>query len=987
MTQFLQTVASHYFKSVLKPATGRPDYLQLTEWLFIFPNRRAGLFFNNQLCILNDNQPLLSPRCLTIGDLFSLFSDLRVADRTELLFRLYKVYNEVRYKGQQIPDSERFENFIFWGEMMLRDFDEVDKYLVDAEKLFANIRDLKELEDLMGGMDEEVQKILRTFWQNINPADSKPGTAKDNFTHTWAILFEVYRRFRQLLRLENLAYEGMRQRDVVERLAFSDIEQRLERLPKHIVLVGITAINKAERELLLWLKSKGILECCWDYADENVQGIKFVQENLKDFPNALSPTEAAAGITPVNQKALYRMSVPSGVGQALEAGRILSKWKGYQSLDTAIVLSDEHLLDAMIYNLPAGCDNYNVTMGCPLKSTPAVSLIEALVFLQSNVRMDKSRGCTYYYKAVLPLLSHAFLLELHLDDSTRLRHEITRSSTYQVPESQLQVNPLFELIFNHDFQPIQYLRNVLEYLLRKFNADEDETIADHHILHRECMIVYLQMLNKLEEQIQAAGMQQMDASSLFHLILKMGQSLNVSYSGEPMRGLQIMGVLETRAIDFSRMIVLSTNEGVVPAKPSQNSFIPHSLRQAFDLPTQVYKDLVFAYHFYRMISRAQEVVFLFDSRTDGMQTGEQSRYLLQMQYLNGVEFQKLEPAIHISTQAEQTVQVEKTPDVKARLARFLKGGDRNLSASNLKTFIDCPLQFYFAHVCSLSTDDEMDDEMDDSKFGIILHDTLKVFYDQFAGGRVMPDVLKRNIDHPHAILDIVRAQYTKQYGCAPDNGYQLLVCTLIANSVKSVLKHDKDEVAPFHYLAGEESNTLDYEVDPGLVVRLKAVYDRLDIYDSKKSGKKALRIVDYKTGGYKGSGNKTKVDVGELDKLMAPDSKCSKEAFQVLFYCLMLDYASDDDKTKLRMLPATADNQYELVEPNLYFTRMFKNEHEDDVTVLLEDFEAYRPLIESQMKALIRRIFSDEPFRQAEKVDKCKNCKFIEICNKNTKNE
>lgn len=979
MNEFLQTVASHYFKSVLKPSTGRPDYLQLTEWMFIFPNRRAGLFFNYHLCKLNDDQPLLSPRCVNIGDLFGLFSNLRVADRTELFFRLYKVYNEVQHKTEFQPGIERFENFIFWGEMMLRDFDEVDKYLVDAEKLFHNVRDLKEIDEAMGGMDEEVLKIIRTFWKNVQPNEAKHGTAKDNFIQTWAVLYEIYSRFRSVLREEGLAYEGMRQRDVVERLAFDPMQERLDRLPKHIVLVGITAINKAERQLLLWLQKQGLLECCWDYADDNVRDISFVKENLKDFPNALTPAEAQAGIIPVGEKELYRMAVPSGVGQASEASRILRQWDNIESLQTAIVLADEHLLDAMIYNLPAGCDNYNVTMGCPLKSTPVAALVEALIFLQRNTRIDGQRTVTYYYKSVLPLLSHAFLLELQLEDSTQLHKQISRQSLYQVPETQLQCNELFRLIFRRE-SPIPYLRSVLEYLFDAFQPQSSETESkdDRHILHRECLIVYLQMLNKLEQQIHEAGMEQIDAMSLFHLILKLAQSLNVSYSGEPMRGLQIMGVLETRAIDFSQMIILSTNEGVVPGKPQQNSFIPHALRSAFDLPTQIYKDLVFAYHFYHMISRAQKVVFLYDSRTDGMQTGEQSRYLMQMQYLKGVEFKQLQPASHIVTKADQSVLVEKTPEVMAQLSQFVEGGTRNLSASSLKTFIDCPLQFYFAHVCQLNVEDEMDDELDDSKFGTLLHNTLQQFYEQFAGHTVMPDVLKVNIEHPHAILDLVKIEYEKQFKCKAENGYQQLVCTLIANSVKSVLKHDQYEVAPFQYLAGEKDFTIHYKVDSDLVVRLKAVYDRLDLCPDKQTGNSSLRIVDYKTGN-----PRDKVQVGEIDKIFEPDTKCSKEAFQVLLYCMMLKYAPAQALQELKLTEVS----YEQVEPHLYFTRSFQNENEESLTLLMQDFEPYRFAVEEQMKNLIRQLYSNEPFTQTEKTDKCKHCKFTEICNKNIKDE
>lgn len=1002
MREFLQTVAKHYFDQIPITANGTRDYLEMTDWMFIFPNRRAGMFFCQHLCKLNEDKPMLAPKCLTIGDLFGLFSDFRIADRTELLFRLYRIQNEVRRQQNASAEVGRFDNFIFWGEMMLRDFDEVDKYLVEADQLFFNVKDQQELKERFD-IDEETKKIINTFWSHVRGKDVKTGAATESFVQTWEVLYEIYSRFRQQLRSENLAYEGMRQRDVVEKLHFADEEELIGRLPKRIVLVGITAINKAERELLLWLKSKGILECCWDYADSNVRDISFIQENLKDFGNVLSDEESKAGIIPVTEKKLSRMAVPSGVGQATEAARILKKWGNTDARHTAIVLPDEHLLDSMLYNLPKDIEDYNVTMGYSLKSTPVATLVEALIFLQGNVRWDAQKNeLTFYHKAVLALLSHAFLLEIDLDKCSSLRKDINRNSMYQVPQSKLRGSEILELIFRKE-NPIDYLRSILNYLLCKFKAeatDEDEALTqskiepglfdeeykDKHILNRECLIAYLSVLDKLEVELRSFNQIQMDDVSLLHLIQKLALGISISFSGEPLQGMQIMGVLETRALDFDRMIILSMNEGVMPAKPAHNSFIPHSLRQAFGLPTQIYKDLVFAYHFYRLISRASEVVFLYDCRADGMQTGEQSRYLLQLEYLAGVKFNNLEVESHFKTHHEQPIEIQKTPEVLKLLNDFRKDGQRMLSASSLKTYIACPLQFYFANVQHLSTENEIDEEMDDIRFGDILHASLETFFRPMEGKMVMDDVLRKAIADKDLILNLVKEQYKKTYMCAPTNGYQQLVCSLIESNIKSVLEYDRSKT-PFYYIKGEATCEINYEITPDLTVRLVAVYDRLDIRHNA-DGTNTLRIIDYKTGSPKQNGNDDKIKVKDVTKIFDAKMQCSDEAFQVLFYGLMLNQITPEDKIRLHLSPLNEYNVYQHLEPNLYFTRSLLNVNSENETRVLEDFEPHRSIIEEQIKQLIQRIFDPtEPFRQTEDPSHCKYCKFIDICNKNIKND
>ncbi len=995
MTEFLRTVAKHYFGSLLQSGQGKAHPAQWTDWMFVFPNRRAGLFFKQYLCELNGNKPLLAPQCISIGDIFALLAEQRVANRTELLFRLYKVYQQVRSKGQEASTAEKFEDFIFWGEMLLRDFDEVDKYLVPADLLFRNVRDLKQIDEEFGELDEETLSVIRTFWSNVNPKQAKDKNVKANFEQTWAILYEVYSTFRNTLRKEGMAYEGMRQRSVVERLAFEDAEALKQRLPARIVLVGITAINKAERTLLLWLKKEGLLECCWDYAFENVKSLPFVKENLADFGNALSPEECLEGIVPVEKKVLKRVSVPSGVGQADSAAAVLRQWVDQEAFHTAVVLPDEHLLYPVLYSLPSAFQEFNVTMGYSLRSTPVASLVEALIFLQRNINVDAKGNMSFFYKAVLPILSHSFLLELQMTECSELAKDINRRSLFRVPQSMLKGNALFQLIFQKKVA-ISYLQDILQYFLRAFRAQEEEekessdslVANDRYILNRECIIGYLQVIDQVEKELKEAQMESLDDYSLFHLIHRLAQGQSVSFSGEPMKGLQIMGVLETRAVDFERIVILSMNEGVVPAKAVNNSFVPYSLRRAFGLPTQMHKDYIFSYHFYRLISRAKEVVFLYDSRTDGMQTGEQSRYLMQLQYLYGTKLIDMVPAERIFKPTDQSVTVAKDERVMQQLNEFKAGGELKLSASNLKTYITCPLQFYFAHVCGLSVDEEMDEELADAAFGDIMHRTLMVFYQRLEGQQVQDDVLKKALNHPDYLLDLVKKEYKRQFSCEPETGYQLLICSLIEANVRSVLEHDR-ELTPFRYLAGESRSVIAYPVNDSLSVNLTTVYDRVDIVVNKDKTS-TLRIVDYKTGNPKGNKNKDKVKVSEkeIDNITGHDSTCSKEAFQVLLYCLMLDSISKEDQEKMHLSPRTPENAYQQVQPNLYFTRQFLNQDVDSETVVLPNFTEWKTTIQEQVNHLIEEIFDPSvAFVQTEDEDNCKYCKFLKICNKNTKDD
>ncbi|MBQ0057578.1 MAG: PD-(D/E)XK nuclease family protein [Bacteroidales bacterium] len=993
MTEFLKTVAQHYFDPLPTKSDGTVDYLKIADHLFVFPNRRAGLFFGQYIVDLNGGKPLFSPQMITIGDLFSLFSHVKVADRTTLLFRLYKIYSEVNRRNNPAYQQEPFDSFIFWGEMLLRDFDDVDRYLADAEKVFFNVRDLKEIEQRFGGLPPEVIDVIKRFWKNVNISDLTDQPAKTSFAQTWAILADVYAEFNASLLADGLAYEGMRQRMVVREIANGGCVEELKRLPGKVVLVGITAIDEAERSLLKWLKKNGRVEFCWDYGDERLRDKRqhasyFFIPNTQDFPNALTDDEQRAGVISDTKRRMRSIAVPSGVGQTAEASAILKQWGTEDSKHTAVVLADEKLLNSMLYSMPEEFDNFNVTMGYGLKSTTIYSLADSICQLQKNTQVTAATGAlTFYYKTVLPILGHPFVTGIDPDVSFRLREKISRNAIYQVPVSELCVTEFLSLIF----KPVRtveetykYLSGIFLYLIDRYKGDEI------HRLDRETVIAYQQLLDSLIAEVHESGIKDLGPQTVMYLMQKLAVGQSLSFSGEPLSGLQVMGVLETRALDFRRIVFLSMNEGVVPAKPTHGSFIPNSLRSAFGLPTQRHRDSIFAYHFYRLLSRAEDVVFIYDNRTDGTSTGEPSRYLLQLEMLadnQDVKIEKMPASLPVTTEDSMPVRIEKTEAVMAKINELRAGGKRRISASSFKSYISCPMEYYLSSVLGLHESDELDDEMEDSQFGTIFHDSMQMFYQPMKGKMVTKERLENVEDFQ--LKQIISAAYQKNMGTAPLTGYSRLICEMVCEYMKCVIEHDK-KCAPFQMLALEAPIEMPYKVDESLTVNLKAILDRVDIIE-REGRPDSLRIIDYKTG----SPSK-KLDVKSISGLFDGEWKTgSREAFQVMLYCLVLCNA---DKTVLENAGlAYIAGRNPMIEPHLFFTRdLAKDRDNDDVKTIVSvatddggkatpvhDFNELRTEYETLFRQKVMELFDPQTaICQTVTDDNCMFCVFKSLCHK-----
>ena len=982
MTEFLKTVALHYQQEAknLAMETGEPASLPLSRYVFCFPNRRSALFFSRHLQKAFGNSCIV-PETITINDLFSLFSTRFIADRTTLLFRLFNIYRQLSSR----TDKEEFDQFVFWGDMLLSDFDDVDKYLAPAEKVFNNVRDLKEIEATFAGFEPEVIEVIQSFWRNFKPTSNSEDNKREVFSQTWSILKDLYLLFKKDLAKDNLAYSGMAEREVVELE-----ELPLENFPyEKVIFVGLTAISLADRKLMLRLKQQGLAEFCWDYADSLLRDRQspmtsatyFSHQNLLDFPNALSEEEITEGLVADKDRKYSLYAVPSAVGQTQLARRILQQWKEslpqFDPFRTAVILPDERLLLPMLYAVPQELGSFNVTMGYGLKNTPVSAFVQNLANLQNACRQRDGQPDAFYYRQVLPLLQHNYTSAIATEAAKTLSQKITSQNLYLVSVDEFAVDPFLQKIFRPVSSAEETIHYILEVLEVVMQHDDLFTDTDYEFLYH-----YHATVEKLGDIVSRQSFD-FTSRTLFMLLGKLINGVSVPFSGEPLHGLQIMGVLETRALDFDNVIILSMNEGVFPAKPSNNSFVPNSLRNAFNMPTQKYRDAVFAYHFYRLISRAKHVAMIYDSRTDGMQTGEESRYVKQLRYLLGHD--ELEAKVlsnNISTPDEVQIEVKKTPEMLEMLGQRLgPSGFSSLSASSLKDFITCPLRFYLGFVQKLKEDQDVNEDVDQRTFGDILHYTLCDLYSQCESKTVDAGLLKKYIEHPEGeITRTIHEGFKEVMKTDRVEGYNLLVSKILVQYVVETLRHDIQQ-GLFTYLAGEKKEKFMYAVNGRQPIRIACIFDRLDIL---LTDSQTLRVVDYKTGN---SLHGSKQIIPCIEDLFTPDGKGSSEAFQVMLYCLMLHHATPEQLKRLNLT-----RRPDKIAPHLYFVRDFNSSSRVSSSlqygsgqqrIEISDFMSFAESFDRELQKLISRIFDlNETFYQCKDKHHCTFCAFKSYCQK-----
>lgn len=939
MIPFLDQVARHYY------AEGGVEDL-----CFIVPNRRAALFFEKYLagCVADAGRPLCAPEVYTMDDFFYTLARAQKTDQVHLLLELYECYKPL-YEAQGAK-AEELDDFIFWGGVLLSDFGDVDKYLVDPQRLFRNIADFRALQDDFEYLEEGQVEAIRHFLSHFRTG----GKYKEAFRRIWDILLPLYETFNARLREKDMACAGQVYRTLAERLqdtpAVDLLQERFGQVRK-FVFVGLNALNECEKRLMRRLRDAHLAEFCWDYgkgwiSDPHNKSSFFLRDNVLEFPQAFDPDPE-----PLPEPRIHVLSVPSAVGQAKQVPAIL-EGLGAGGIETAVVLPDESLLMSVLNSVPERIRDINVTMGYPMSGSALSALMDDVAALQMHLR-EKDGQWYFYHKQVWSIFSNSIFKTLAGEEGRERMEKVRAAARYYIPQADLAGLPLFDKIF----QPVAKAPGERD--AAQVRALEDYQLALLSFLGSALRGVpgMALELDFIREYYLAVG-RLLDRAlpvlpaTYFRLLGKLLGGLTDPFRGEPLKGLQIMGPLETRALDFDNLILLSCNEGIFPRRSVAASFVPAELRRSFGLPTYEYQDAVWAYYFYRMIRRARQVWLLFDSRTEGVKGGEESRYIKQLELHFHAPLERYVMQAEISAGGDES-QIAKTEE-HLRILR-----DKRLSASALQKYLSCPAMFYYASVCGLREQEEVAESLEANDVGNVFHKTMQELYGP-EGRKVtradLQALLKGDRIHASVRHHILEALHTFEL-----SGRNILFEDLVCSYVRKAVERDLELLVS----AGRDAfDIIGLEKPCQTEIGGFHFVGYIDRLDSVVPGQ--VRVVDYKTGRVTDDDFLITEDNAEsvVEKLFGPDNgKRPKIALQLYLYDRFI---SGDPKVR----------GCDIVNSIYQTSRLFVREVEN---VALN--ERFLSLMAERLDGLLAEIADPSvPFSRTEDAKTCQWCNFKNIC-------
>jgi PD-(D/E)XK nuclease superfamily len=963
MTYFLE----HISKSLYKEFGNT-----LNRHCLVFPNIRAGLYFLKYLAAMIE-KPVWSPSIFTINELFRSYSSLQIAGNEVLLFELYKAYSNLK------KPHESFDDFYYWGDILLNDYDDVDKYLVDASLLFQNVLDIKNIDLQFGGLTEEQIEIIRRFWTNFNY--DKPTNEKSDFINIWSVLSDLYVSFRNNLRKQNLAYEGMIFRELAE--SDESLYTSDERWDM-VHFIGFNALNECEKVLMSRFKKAGKARFYWDYDNSyiregnlNSAGF-FLKENLKMFGNDMPSGWSFDTMLSKNVPEVCRRVIDTSsdvaqvklISQLLEVIPDITKTNAHH---TAVVLADENLLMPVLTSLPENFGDINITMGHPLKQTLVYTLIRHLMDLQKNA--TTADGIVRFgYKDVISILKHSLLSGLLSESDNELVGKISETNLSKVPSDLFLRSESLAMIFRKLLTPAElsgYFKDIMSLISlndeRRADLYRNNTVQGNIINEFTYRVVL--SINRLETIADSREFS-FTTDTYIKILDRMLRKQSVPFSGEPLSGIQIMGILETRALDFKNLIILSVNEGVLPAVSSGSSFIPFSLREAFGLPSVNHQESIYAYHFYRLLQRAENVTFVYNSNSEGLRSGEMSRFLIQMKYSNLLKPDFLDLNFEIKTPVTASERVERCKEHSEQLAsRFLdRKSERSVSPSAINTWLNCRMKFFHRYINRLKEPENVTVDIDPAMLGSILHGIMKTLYRPYIGSEMTGEMLFGMIRNRQFLSNIVNEAVNEIYKAGRNDtisGNELIVRDVLMVYLTRILDTDK-ALSPFIILNLEDTFNfpLSFQYNGSEIeVLTGGNIDRIDIVNW------VIRIVDYKTGTVSES-------VKSVSDLFIDDRKKDSDGWlQTLLYC----------EAYLASKPGS------ILRPSVYKIKKLNSASNSDRLKLkngsrnetsVENYMDIRDQFIAGLKDLVATIFNDnEPFVKTVDIrGKCIYCPYRILC-------
>jgi hypothetical protein len=946
---------------------------QMHEVCIVFPNRRAGLFFRRHLAKLID-KPVWEPRIISFEDFVQEQSGLQVPDQLTLILELYKIFKKHLPKG-----TERLDRFYFWGDMLLKDFDEIDKYLVDAAHLFKILYRQKELDISFAEFSEEHQRLIKAFWEQFGEQLS---THQQTFLELWEVLTAIYQEFNATLSELGFGYSGSLIRQVVEQLESNHWDSKYS-----YWFAGFNALTPAEEKIIGYLLETDRARIFWDTDDyylnkDNHEAGYFLRKYRKQkpfdatFPKHI-PNRFAEG------KMLHRIAVPLEAGQVKKAGELLAEicqLPDFVPERTVVVLPDERLLMPILQSLPPQISQFNVTMGFPLKASSMHSFLEHLLIMYQFAD-GKGEKHHFYHQHVRSILAHPVLKGLFPAYSKEKLDLILKGNMIRIKASELSnVQSVLKLLFTeikneHIFEHIQ---DVLLALYTEMNEREDYQLNQ---IDGECIYHFYTQIKRLQDVFVESKMD-IDLNGFLMLFRQFSKSIRLPFQGEPLLGLQIMGVLETRLLDFDRIILLSMNEGVLPPASSQSSFVPYNLRKAFDMPTPEHKDAISSYHFYRLMQRANEVYAFYNTEVEGgISKGEKSRFLLQMEMeglLKGKVFQ-LGNTIRLA--GASVIEVPKDERSISVLQKYLTRDENSssLSASALNTYLDCRLRFYFNYILNLKEVKDIQEEIDPKTFGTILHETMEVLYIEIQQRNNRANIEREDFASLRQMYPaLLRARFADAFRWDVQDldekltGNNHLAYVALESYIANLIDFDEQQ-APFTILALEtgrpKKDPMPFEFEVNGEKKRAYINGSIDRLDEKDG---VIRVLDYKTG-------KADVKFTTVASLTDRDDKDrNKAVFQTLLYALLIE--SIDGYSKEKPLQTGVITTRSLTDSII---KISDGADKSPKYYEVKDVREILPEFKSGLQELLAELFDpQQSWNQVEDPKKCEYCPYNVICQK-----
>ena len=938
----------------------------LSRIAVVFPNKRAALFLNEHLARIA-GQPVWSPAYITISDLFRQHTDLKTADPIKLICDIHKSFTKCT------GIDETLDHFYGWGQLLLADFDDIDKNMADADSIFCNLKDIHELDDI-SYLDDEQKEMLKRFFANFS--DDIDSELKKRFLSLWSHFGDIYHDYNRRLTEQGLGYEGAIYRKVAS-------EESLQMKYDKYLFVGFNLLQKVERVLFSRLMKEGKAKFYWDFdeyympspsqnrlpsggalvssAPTNLNTSPSQHLNLSDFPNELDNSDPDIYANMRRPKSVRFISSPTENAQARFASNWLLENDRYKAgRKTAVVMCDESILLPIMHSLPPEADKVNITSGFPLAMTPVASLVMLLFDLYTLGLRKKGTAFNPHY--LKKLMAHPYA------------HHLT-ISTSQHPNTSTPHHLTTSTILTHIASLVKQVG-----IATKHEGDA---------LTQESVFRMYTILNRLAA-LADSGDLVVDNTTLRRLVSQLVSSSSIPFHGEPVVGVQIMGVLETRNIDFDHVLLLSCNEGNMPKGVNDSSFIPYSIRKAHGLTTIDNKVAIYSYYFHRLLQRAGDITIAYNNSTDNGHTGEMSRFMLQLLVESG---QKID---HYSLTAKnQPAPLMPKPIEKDEAAIGKLEEMSKLSPSAINTYIRCKLAFYYQYIAHIKEPDSDPETIDNRMFGNIFHRAAYLIYKDITDHS--PVIEKAHIQaylSNRKLLASVVDRAFEEEECKTNNGLQIINREVIIEYITKLLKIDQ-QLCPFNILAMEEEakvyTQLSFTTPSGDALKggalvssaprtsapgkqynltIGGIIDRLDVVTDKQTGKRRIRVVDYKTG------NKPSSAIKSIEEVFDPNnirSKHSNYFLQAILYSLIVsrskEWNADNDPVSpaLLFIKQAAANDYD---PTLCIDK-----HPiSDVTVYEEEFL-------TKLKETVADMYSPNvAFTPTDDRKKCELCPYRMLC-------